>query len=911
MKHYLLSLLCCFVLSAAALEITPDHTIVTGETLSVTETKANAVLFRYLSEIFGKQPRRTTEKQFDGKGKAIYLGNTAYARKNGITQESMKEEEWLVKAMPDGNLIITGGKLRGTLYGVYEFLEYAGCRYFSVGEKYIPKAASVKVDDQLQLKGVPFMESRYTFLGFTGMIPRELFSWNKQNRDSAPDNANSEFFNVRQWGHCHTFYLLSKGFPAECFSLDSRGKRQIAKDGTGPGQLCFTSQLTRKKIKEKLGQMIAADRAKAKAGGFEPIRLWVISQNDTTERCLCENCLALEKKYGSYSGVLLDFINDIAAAFPETSFQTDAYQWGEKPPVKGIRAAKNVYIQLAYLGYEWSGNNDTMRPLTDPVNQATLQKIRAWNGFSDNYAVWDYLVVGKMGHPAPYTVIPAMIENFKVYGQAGVKRYFSELEIASGAKHSMFSMSFHDLTLYLNMKLMENPFRDTNALIDDYFTKYYGPAAAPMRELFDTLVKRQTANTQSLGKLPPRQWKHADLSFLKAAETLLDQAEKAAGNDETYLRRIGFERLPIDTMLLLNRPKNENDPENQKLVNRLKANYRIAVKRLIAPAMQKATLEMLEKKLNVIINPLPLPPQFPADRTEQQTVKFGGFAGTVIDDPDAFEGKAVYSPRISEESHRKHLPQIGIFDLAARRDAVKRTIKLEEIPSDGKYHIYHIGRLKPADYMQLAGWAHYSWHMRFPLEMPEAQSEYDVYASLKFVGPAYVKGASGKSNFLIDRVFFVRAESLLPKGLDPEKSLIRQVASNPWFRGTRVMDTSAVGGKAICLEGKPERHKGNMALGIFDMAKKRDLIKFTFKPGTVPQDEKYHLHKIGILKKGHSGKLAGWIHSSWGLQFPPHKLDPAKDYEVYVSLKMTGPAYVKGSTKPSAVFCDYAIFVEK
>ena len=77
MKHYLFSLLCCFVLSAAALEITPDHTIVTGETLSVTETKANDVLFRYLSEIFGKQPRRTTEKQFDGKGKAIYLGNTA------------------------------------------------------------------------------------------------------------------------------------------------------------------------------------------------------------------------------------------------------------------------------------------------------------------------------------------------------------------------------------------------------------------------------------------------------------------------------------------------------------------------------------------------------------------------------------------------------------------------------------------------------------------------------------------------------------------------------------------------------------------------------------------------------------------------------------------------------------------
>ena len=31
--------------------------------------------------------------------------------------------------------------------------------------------------------------------------------------------------------------------------------------------------------------MIAEDQAKAKAGGFSPKRLYVISQNDTTERC--------------------------------------------------------------------------------------------------------------------------------------------------------------------------------------------------------------------------------------------------------------------------------------------------------------------------------------------------------------------------------------------------------------------------------------------------------------------------------------------------------------------------------------------------------------------------------------------------------------------------------------------------
>ena len=46
----------------------------------------------YLAEIFGKQIQQTTESKFSGTGKAIYLGDSAYARKNGIRQETLKDE---------------------------------------------------------------------------------------------------------------------------------------------------------------------------------------------------------------------------------------------------------------------------------------------------------------------------------------------------------------------------------------------------------------------------------------------------------------------------------------------------------------------------------------------------------------------------------------------------------------------------------------------------------------------------------------------------------------------------------------------------------------------------------------------------------------------------------------------------
>ena len=40
-------------------------------------------------------------------------------------------------------------------------------------------------------------------------------------------------------------------------------------------------------------------------------------------------------------------------------------------------------------------------------------------------------------------------------------------------------------------------------------------------------------------------------------------------------------------------------------------------------------------------------------------------------------------------------------------------------------------------------------------------------------------------------------------------------------------------------------------------------------------------------------------------------LDPAREYDVFVSVKFQGPAYVKGSDRPNALRVDRVIFVRK
>ena len=91
-----------------------------------------------------------------------------------------------------------------------------------------------------------------------------------------------------------------------------------------------------------------------------------------------------------------------------------------------------------------------------------------------------------------------------------------------------------------------------------------------------------------------------------------------------------------------------------------------------------------------------------------------------------------------------------------------------------------------------------------------------------------------------------------------------------------------------------------------------DVI-FTLPTAKIPKDEKYHWYRLG------STVLTPdvWIHCGPGSQ---HGIDiqlskavtgiirPVK--EVWISLKLTGPAFVPGSTKRNGIFAERVIVFE-
>jgi hypothetical protein len=94
--------------------------------------------------------------------------------------------------------------------------------------------------------------------------------------------------------------------------------------------------------------------------------------------------------------------------------------------------------------------------------------------------------------------------------------------------------------IYLSIRLAYDPGADADAVMDDYFQKFYGPAAAPaMKEYWlgiDRAFDQLQCHTGSFYALPLVYTE----PFLAACRARIDQATRAAAGDEPYAARVAM-----------------------------------------------------------------------------------------------------------------------------------------------------------------------------------------------------------------------------------------------------------------------------------------------------------------------------------------------------------------------------------
>jgi hypothetical protein len=480
---------------------------------SENERRAADVLQRYLLEISGAALPILKADQHRSRYEIVLGQNDRLDELSAPVNFNVLGEDGFVIRTDSMRLIIAGGNDKGTLYGVYSFLEkYLGCRMYSPRVKLIPRRDRVTFEkiDETQITAIGFRDTHYRVTW-----DAEYTDWHKLDHD-----ANG---NRTDWGMwVHTFNTL---VPPEQHYEEHPEYYAMVKGKRIPTQLCLTNpdvlQITVQNLRKKIAQ--------------EPnAKYWSVSQNDNRDFCTCDNCRAIDEREGSPSGSIIQFVNQVADQFPEKMISTLAYEYGRRAP-KTLKPRDNVNIMLCSIEIHRD------KPITqDPTSADFATDVKEWGRIAKDIIVWDYVI--QFNHlVSPFPNLHVLQPNLQFFAENGVSAMFEQGNREVGGE-------FAELRAYLISKLLWNPYEPVDTLMNDFLRGYYGPAAKPIRRYIDEMQEALLQSGQPLrifGSPMEAETSYLTPKLMTIYEGHFDEAEKLVKDDPEVLERVRIARLPL------------------------------------------------------------------------------------------------------------------------------------------------------------------------------------------------------------------------------------------------------------------------------------------------------------------------------------------------------------------------------
>ena len=758
-----------------------QYVVVRAEQATDLEKLAARELTNFLSRVTGASFPVVTESALSGNAPGVYVGWTGYMAANGIEGAKLGEEEWIIRSVGD-TLILTGGRPRGTLYAVYEFLEnQVGCHWLDRNTEVIP-ARPTLVLPALQIQGKPTFWGREIFTAYGLAMPTD----DMQERQSMFVRRNKEHRPpTGAPGPSHTFSLYvkaSKWFDShpEYFSLNAQGQRVPGENTVGPGQLCLTHPDVRRIVLEQLRTFVAADRAKAAKSGRLPPRIYDISQDDAYfGHCKCANCQAIVAREGGESGPVIDFINAIAEGieedYPDILVQTFAYNLTKTPP-RTLKPRRNVIVRWC----DAYDSCDVVRPLSHPSNARNYEQLMGWGKIAPRLAVWDYWTsFCYYRFPTPYCVVQCIGPDLKLFADM-----HAETLLAESHEQREAGENFIALKHWLAYQLMVNPYQPVEPLIRIFMDGYYGAAAPQMNAYLKYLAARIDREAHWLRvHTDPHNLEYLDVSFFVTSEKLFEEAESLVRPGSLEALHVQRERSIVDGALLYLWPWLERKltPEagmpfdHETVIRRYETNCQAQLEAFYSEKAQAWREEGYiypavhlhvsgaNHPLAALFRDPKLPEQFrelpSRDVADFNRLTFSPYSPlqNFVGDKEA-AGEMAVSFAGDNEAHTKPL-SFGVTGGATI------TLEPERIPQDEKYHLFKIGRInvKPGTTV----WAYAEGRLGVNVDrlfVPDAKdiqvNDWDAYISLKVKGPAYVKGSTEANGIWVDRVLLVKSRNM-------------------------------------------------------------------------------------------------------------------------------------------------------
>jgi len=403
----------------------------------------------------------------------IFIGSSRLLRasKVGFSTDEFEEEDFRI-IVRDDNIAIAGlqqAGARGTLYGVYTFLEdYLGVRFLTVDHTYVPAIGTWRVVGPLDRFYHPPLRFRWSYYGETNRNPAFATRIRVNTVANEPKLGGKTGLNLINHSFFH--YLPSQKYGKEhpeYFALVD-GERKLEMGGGGP-ELCLTNPDVLRIVTDTI-----LDALK-KHPGMENIS---VSQNDNNKYCRCPQCAAIDEREGTPMGSLLTFVNavadEVAKEYPDVMIGTLSYWYSRKPP-KTIKPRPNVQIQLCSI------ECCVLHPINDPnckKNVQFCQDLANWGKMCKNISIWNYNTnFSNYLLPCPnLRVIEPNIRYFVANNAIGI--FMQAAGNALGAELS-------DLRNYLMANLLWDPTKSGQKLIDEFLDLHYGRSAEPIRRFIN------------------------------------------------------------------------------------------------------------------------------------------------------------------------------------------------------------------------------------------------------------------------------------------------------------------------------------------------------------------------------------------------------------------------------------------
>lgn len=455
-----------------------DYYIVTPDSHGECIDTAAEELQTYIEKISGVKLPVVTEAQLPEGADAVYLGATAASEAIDFDYSVIKEDGFRLYCNGE-DFIIRGEDDRGTLFGVYTFLEeYLGVRWFTPTLERVPESDDVIIDENLDRIIEPSFAVRRNDTMGTNEAYRARSRMNVSFHQNATKYGGTLTYSL--WD-ATLITLVPKSLFSEhpeYFAMDENGNRHT-------DHVCMTNP--------DVLDLVEKNAREIMTNATNGAKFIHIGQDDNINYCHCENCEALYEKYGAVSAPTLIFTNNLAERledeFPDYTFTFYAYNETDRPPTDtSLRCRPNVAPVLCGLHKACRSHsllecgaqdgNETLMNLYGETEPTIAEDFKVWTEISDRTYIYDY-TINFLFSAQFFSNFQYMQETMKYMYDIGITGYIYNC----GDGHTA---AFNELRNYLLCKLQWDVNADVEYHMMDFMKEYYGEDAAPyIKDIID------------------------------------------------------------------------------------------------------------------------------------------------------------------------------------------------------------------------------------------------------------------------------------------------------------------------------------------------------------------------------------------------------------------------------------------